>query len=121
MDETHLLNAVRYIALKPVRARLVGDARGWPHSSVAARLAGRDDGLAIVRPILDRVAKFADLLDTETDDPAFAPLRRAELFGRPLGSAGFVTALEARLDRRLAPAKRGRRPKGGIGAVANGK
>ena len=58
----------RYVALNPVRARLVADARDWPHSSVAAHLAARDDGLAVVRPILDRVANFADLLATAADD-----------------------------------------------------
>jgi len=62
MDEAHLIAAARYVALNPVRARLVADARDWPHSSVAAHLVGRDDGITIVRPILDRVANFADLL-----------------------------------------------------------
>jgi putative transposase len=116
MDETHLIAAARYVTLNPVRARLVADARDWPHSSVAAHLAARDDGLAVVRPILDRVANFADLLATPADDAAFAPLRRAELIGRPLGSPDFVAAVEARLGRRLAPGKRGRKPKGGTDA-----
>jgi putative transposase len=117
MDEAHLLNAVRYVALNPVRARLVADARDWPHASVTAHLAGRDDGLVTVRPVLDRVVSFADLLATAADDPAFAPLRRAELIGRPLGSPDFVAAIEARLGRRLAPAKRGRKPKAGAEAA----
>ncbi len=121
MDETHLVAAARYVALNPVRARLVADARDWPHSSVAAHLAGRDDGLAAVRPILDRVANFADLLATPADDAAFDPLRRAELIGRPLGSPAFVAAAEARLGRRLAPGKRGRKPKDDAKAADNRK
>jgi putative transposase len=121
MDEAHLIAAVRYVALNPVRARLVADARDWPHSSVAAHLAGRDDGLVTVRPILDRVANFADLLATAADDPAFAPLRRAELIGRPLGSPDFVAAVEARLGRRLAPGKRGRKPKGAAEAAIDNR
>jgi len=116
MDEAHLIAAARYVALNPVRARLVADARDWPHSSVAAHLAARDDGLAVVRPILDRVANFADLLAKPADDAAFASLRRAELIGRPLGSPSFVATVEARLGRRLAPGKRGRKPKGGTDA-----
>jgi putative transposase len=71
----------------------------------------------VVRPILDRVANFADLLAAPADDAAFEALRRAELIGRPLGSPDFVAAVEARLGRRLAPAKRGRRPKGGTDAA----
>ena len=111
MEEAHLLNAVRYVALNPVRARLVADARDWPHSSVGTHLAGREDGLVAVRRVLDRVANFADLLASDADDPSFAPLRRSELIGRPLGSPSFVAAVEARLGRRLAPGKRGRKPR----------
>jgi hypothetical protein len=33
---------VRYVALNPVRARLVERARDWPWSSVRAHLAGED-------------------------------------------------------------------------------
>jgi putative transposase len=111
MDEEHLIAAVRYVALNPVRARLVAKARDWPHSSARAHLKGTDDGLVRVRPVLDRVARFADLLETQADDPAFAALRRSELIGRPLGSAIFAQRAEALLGRTLAPAKRGPKPK----------
>ena len=38
LDEEHLMNAVRYVALNPVRARLVQRAEDWPHSSVRASM-----------------------------------------------------------------------------------
>ena len=48
MDEGHLMAAVRYVSLNPVRARLVARAEAWPWSSVRAHLAGADDrGLAL--------------------------------------------------------------------------
>jgi hypothetical protein len=62
LDEEHLMNAARYVALNPVRARLVQRAEDWPHSSVRAHLVGRDDGLVSVRPLLDRAPPLADLL-----------------------------------------------------------
>jgi putative transposase len=37
MDEAHLVAAVRYVSLNPVRARLVARARDWRWSSVVAR------------------------------------------------------------------------------------
>jgi REP element-mobilizing transposase RayT len=40
MDEAHLINAVRYVTLNPVRARLVARAAAWPWSSARAHLAG---------------------------------------------------------------------------------
>jgi len=41
MDEAHLAAAVRYVALNPVRARLVAAAADWRWSSVQAHLSGR--------------------------------------------------------------------------------
>ena len=111
MDEDHLMAAARYVALNPVRARLVERAADWPHSSVRAHLSGRDDGLVEVRPLLDRAANFADFLETDPDDPAFAALRRNELIGRPLGDRAFQDAISRRLDRAVTPGKRGPKPK----------
>jgi putative transposase len=84
-----------------VRAGLAAHAADWAWSSVRAHLAGKDDGLATVRPVLDRVSCFADLL-LEDRDEAFAALRRAESTGRPVGTAEFVTGLERVLGRRIA-------------------
>jgi putative transposase len=108
----HLMAAARYVALNPVRARLVERAWDWPHSSVRAHLAGRDDGLVRVQPLLDRAPRFADFLETDADDPAFVALRRSELIGRPLGDSAFQNAIGRRLGRVVTPGKRGRRPKG---------
>jgi len=64
LDDAHLMAAARYVALNPVRARLVRRAQDWPWSSVRAHLKARDDGLVTVAPLLERTAgRFADLLD----------------------------------------------------------
>ena len=110
MDERHLLAAVRYVALNPVRARLVRRASDWAWSSVRAHLAGEDDGLVRVRPVLDRVERFADLIESDAEDPAFAVLRAAEQTGRPLGAPDFVADLERRLGRPIARRAPGRKP-----------
>ena len=93
--------AVSYVSLNPVQAGMVRYAADWAWSSVRAHLAGKDDGLVTVRPVLDRVSCFADLL-LEDRDEAFAALRRAESTGRPVGTAEFVTGLERVLGRRIA-------------------
>ena len=41
MDEEHLMAAARYVALNPVRARLVARAEDWRWSSVKAHLEGQ--------------------------------------------------------------------------------
>ena len=112
MDEAHLISAVRYVSLNPVRARLVLRAEDWKWSSVRAHLARQDDGLAIVRPVLERVPDFAALLGDQGNDAdtAFAALRAAEQTGRPLGTQEFIAGLERILGRRIARRAPGRKP-----------
>jgi putative transposase len=109
MDETHLMAAVRYVNLNPVRARLVSRAEDWPWSSARAHLAGVDDNLVTVRPVLDRTSCFADLLLQDRAED-FAALRRSEGSGRPLGTAEFVTGLERLLGRPTARRSPGPKP-----------
>ena len=112
MDEAHLAHAVRYVSLNPVRARLVARAEDWPWSSVTAHLAGRDDGLVTVNPVLERYGDFAAFLDQGAAEPeAFKRLRQGERTGRPLGSDTWIERLEARTGRRLSPQKRGPKPR----------
>src|SRR5580704_11961216 len=95
MDDAHFVTALRYVSLNPVRARLVARAEDWPWSSVRAHLAGRDDGLVTVKPVLERVGDFAKLLEPDAaDDERFAAVRRSEASGRPLATAEFVADLE---------------------------
>jgi REP-associated tyrosine transposase len=110
LDDAHLVAAARYVALNPVRARLVACAEDWAWSSARAHLAGRDDALARVAPLLDRIGRFSDLVDSESDRLAFAALRAAESTGRALGSSEFVAALERATGRRLRPKRPGRKP-----------
>jgi putative transposase len=110
MDDGHLTAAVRYVALNPVRARLVERATDWPCSSVHAHLSGRDDGLVVVRPVLERVGAFAEVIDGDADDAGLAALRAAEGTGRAIGTPEFVADLERRLGRQIARHAAGRKP-----------
>jgi putative transposase len=97
LDERHLLVAARYVALNPVRARLAAHAEDWPWSSVRAHLAGRDDGVVAVEPLLSRIERFADTLEVMDREPAeFTALRVAESTGHPLGDAAFVAGIRDR-------------------------
>jgi putative transposase len=112
MDEPHLLICVRYLAFNPVKAGLARKPEDWIHASVRAHLAGRDDALVAVRPLLEIVPRIADLFEPAPDgDAAFAAFERTIAVTRPLGTPAFVTALEARFGRTLSPAKRGPKPK----------
>ena len=108
MDEGHLFNAVRYVSLNPVRAKLATKAEDWRWSSVAAHLAWKDDKLVKVAPVLERYGDFASFLGESVDDePGFKRLRQSETTGRPLGSEDWMDKLEKMTGRRLKPQKRG--------------
>jgi putative transposase len=111
MDESHLAAALRYVALNPVRARLVKRAEDWPWSSVHAFLGPTDDGLTTTAPVLSRYPGFADLIAAGEEDEFTRRLRRAESVGRPVGDEAFLKRLEAESDRPLAPGRRGRKPR----------
>ncbi|MBY8823789.1 hypothetical protein [Sphingomonas colocasiae] len=112
MDEPHLVHALRYVALNPVRARLVSSAEQWRWSSVRAHLDGVDDHVVCVAPALERVGDFAAFLGEPFDQAmGYAALRKAESIGRPVGSAQWMEDMEARTGLILKPRKRGPKPK----------
>jgi len=110
MDEDHLAAALRYVALNPVRAKLVYRAGDWRWSSVHAQL-GRDDGMTDTSAIRERFPDFAELLASGENEAMSQRLRRAETIGRPIGDATFLKHLEHDSGRTFAPAKRGPKPK----------
>jgi putative transposase len=111
MDDAYLASAARYVAMNPVRARLVERPEDWRWSSVAAHLAGRDDGVVTVRPLLERTGDFRAFLGDDEDAAAYAALRQSETTGRPLGGAAWIEAVERQTGRSLAPRRRGPKAK----------
>lgn len=109
LDERYLLAAARYAELNPVRAGLVQDPAAYPWSSAAAHLAGRDDALVQVEPLLAMVGNWKDFLLGGIGQEEIANLRRHERTGRPLGNDGFVGQLEASLGRILQRRRPGRK------------
>lgn len=112
MDEEHLHQAFRYVALNPVRAKLVKRPEDWRWSSVNAHLAGADDHVVNVAPALERVGDFRAFLGEEFDEAmSYASLRKAESVGRPIGSKQWLAGMEANTGLALAPQKRGPKAK----------
>jgi len=94
MDEPHLRAAFRYVAMNPVKAKLVGRT---------------DDGLVIVKPLLDRVERLDEFMDMAPDPELETALAKGQTIGRPLMGHQALAELEKRLGRPLRHRKRGRR------------
>ena len=104
LDERHLMAAVRYVELNPVRARLAARPEDWPWSSARAHL-GMPDMAAKSAPLapsppLDAIEDWRGILSSGLDEETAETLRSHERTGRPLGSDSFIARLEARLGRR---------------------
>jgi putative transposase len=81
----------------------------WAWSSARAHLAGRDDRLVKVDPLLERsVFSWRDFFLRPVAKAEVEVLRHHE----PPGSPDFVAALEHQLGRPLQPRKAGRKPAG---------
>ncbi len=101
LDEAHLIAATRYVELNPVRARLVRVPGEYPWSSAAAHIAGQNDDLVKVAPLLGMVEDWSAFLAGETATEHVELLRLHERTGRPLGSDEFIGHLEKTIGRRL--------------------
>jgi putative transposase len=111
MDEEHLMAAVRYTELNPVRAGLCCHAAEWHWSSVHAHLQSRFDPIVTVSPMLERVSDWRKYLAEEENPKLSENLRDHTNTGRPAGSAKFIETLENLTNRRLQPRKRGPQPR----------
>jgi putative transposase len=106
MDERYLIAAARSVELNPVRAR----PEDWPWSSARAHLAGANEELVSVRPLLELIPDWARFIG-EPDAPDVADVLHAHTGpGRQLGPDSFVEALEQRLRRPLKRKKPGPKP-----------
>ena len=112
MDERHLLAAVRYVELNPVRAQLCKNPEDWAWSSARAHIRARDDVVTTVSPMLERVSNWGEFLA----DKKSGGLRETELLrkhtrtGRPIGGDAFVSHLECLTGRTLRKKKPGPKP-----------
>jgi putative transposase len=110
LEDAHLEQALRYVELNPVRARLVERAWDWPWSSANAHCGAAEDLLLDRTWWRDRYtsASWLETLEIGCAEAALAQrIREATRTGRPFGSGEFVQALEQKLGRVIAIQKRG--------------
>lgn len=118
MDDAHLMAAVRYVENNPVAAGLVREAGDWRWSRARAHLAAKrtpSDRLTDVAALGQHVGNWRAMLQvgleamdsSETVETIEARLRT----GRPLADPEWITEMEQKIKRKLAPAKPGPKPK----------
>jgi len=101
MDEKYLYLAARYIELNPVRAGLAKRPEEYQWSSARAHLAGQDDNLVKVKPLLGMAEDWGRYLGEKAEEDEIDLLRKHERTGRPLGSRRFIRRIEQKLGKIL--------------------
>ena len=107
MNEKYLIATARYIELNPVRAGIVKNAEDYKWSSCRAHIQGKDDILVKVRPLLEIIPDWQELLSTGLPEDDYKTIRRHERTGRPLGGESFIDHLEQLTSRLLRKKKPG--------------
>jgi putative transposase len=114
LDANHFLNAIRYVELNPVKARLTRIAEDYAWSSAAAHCGRRLDPL--LKPVessslLRGIADWAKWLAEGVPGECLENLRRNTRGNLPCGTEEFVAALEKSAGRSLRFRPRGGQPK----------
>lgn len=111
LDDNHLIRAMRYVEMNPIRAKLVTKPEDWTWSSARHHL-----DLETIPLLQDArwpenalLADWPVILTQHDSDTAIDRLRLATRTGRPLGSDAWIDELERSTGRRLRPRKPGRR------------
>ncbi len=108
-DEAHLLAAVRYIELNPVRAGLCQRPDEWRWSSIHAHLNTAPDELVNTAPMHERISDWPAYLAEDHTPEIFDALRKHTKTGRPVGNSRFIEKLEEVTGKRLQRHKPGPR------------
>jgi putative transposase len=113
LQASHLIRALRYVELNPVRAGLAGSALDWPWSSARAHVL---HGLA--DPLMGGdwpewfrgwdYAGWKECLGSDLADGELQTIRRATRTGEPFGTGEFLRELEQQLGKSLHVGDRGR-------------
>lgn len=110
LDPPHFLNAIRYVELNPVRARLIARPEDYPWSSAAARCGQRFDPLLEPQQsstLLSGIADWSAWLAQGIEPDCLERLRRNAAGSLPCGSDAFVATLEKTAGRPLQYRTRG--------------
>jgi len=111
MDERYLIAAASYVELNPVKARRVREAWEYRWSSVHAHIAGANDEIVDVEPLLKIVGDWKTFLKRMKNQQV-EKIEKHEKTGRPLGDELFMNKISKMVGRDLKPKKPGPKVKG---------
>ena len=105
LDNTYLMETVRYVERNPVRAGFVKQPHQWRWSSALTHL-GKETRDLLGTSLFLRYAgldeqEWGDYLAEQENERTIACLRKTTMSGRPFGKEEFIIGLEQKYGRRL--------------------
>jgi putative transposase len=114
LDSDYLFNAVRYVELNPIRARIVARAEEYAWSSARAHCGIGKDPVVAYRPdsvLLGAIGDWSGWLAGGIPSETIDSLRLNGSQNLPCGSIAFIAELEAAVGRNLRYRARGAQPR----------
>lgn len=108
LDETHLLNAIKYVELNPVKARIVKFAWDYMYSSVLHRLDCVNDEILSYHEVFDNIKNYKNFL---LEQEEYKNLEEKTRTGKPCGDLAFYEKIKELTGIDYLPKKRGLKSK----------
>ena len=87
MEKSPLLAVFRSVEINPVKTKMLAQASDWVWSCTKAHLSGKDDGLASVPALPDRVDNISEFFAATPEQELEFALEMGQYIGRPLMEA----------------------------------
>ena len=108
LDDNHLLNAIKYVELNPVKARMVKYPWEYKYSSVLHRLNYINDKILSNYEVIDNIKNYEEFL-IETED--YKNIEEKTRTGKPCGDLAFYEEIKELTGVDYLPKKRGPKTK----------
>src|SRR3954468_5082022 len=89
LDESYLMNAIRYVEQNPMRAKMVVDPADYRWSSAAAHCSGSEDPSLDIESPPFTIPDWRQWLNTGSNGKADDFIRECTTTGRPCGDSDF--------------------------------
>ena len=115
-EDSYVLTCYRYIELNPIRAGMVAHPGEYPWSSYRSNGEGKSNAMLTPHPhylalglnVQQRLAAYRNLLQVQMNESDVQTIRKATNANYALGTELFQSEIANMLQRRVAPARRGR-------------
>jgi putative transposase len=111
LDESHLMNAIRYVEQNPMHAKMAAHLADYPWSSAVAHCSGSEDPWLGVEHPPFTIPDWRQWLNTDSNEQADKFIRECTTTGRPFGDAAFLRQIGDRTTRDFTKKKPGPKPK----------